>query len=197
METRIIEFHNTRMTRLTVNGRRCFTAEAIGQALKYREPRISIITLMNRHAEEFEKGVDYGVINLITPGGLQETTVFFQTGVNLLGMFSDRPLAVEFRRWAKAVLADVQDSQREISESNVSIPAIEYIDLLKTKIKLLESKEIKYTRKTPRRVTDQEISRMKELRAEGRSFNQIGHIIGRDRGVVSRFLRGIPAGASQ
>ena len=44
--------------------------------------------------------------------------IFFQTGVNLIGMFSKQPLAKEFRRWANHVLTAAQQASARVQATN-------------------------------------------------------------------------------
>lgn len=102
---------------VTDDGRRAFTAEMVGVALEYAEPRKHIMNLFSRYRDEFEDEVDFCVLKLRTQidglsggrgSGAKDTMLFFQTGVNLLGFFSKQPKAKLFRRWAKHVLAGSQ-----------------------------------------------------------------------------------------
>jgi len=107
-QSQVVRFQNHHLQVVEIDGKKGFTSETIGYALEYAEPRRQVVRQFNRNKEEFESGVDYSVVNLTTDAGERETTVFFQTGVMLIGMFSKQPLAKDFRQWAKHVLASVQ-----------------------------------------------------------------------------------------
>lgn len=98
----IATFNSTDMQILHSNGEPCMTAESIGLALEYSEPRKAIMNLFNRKREELEE--HSGVLNLMTPGGKQAVTIFNESGVMLLTMLSAQPRAKDFRRWAVRVL---------------------------------------------------------------------------------------------
>ncbi len=82
------------------------TAEALGIGLKYKNPRISIMKLYSSHRDEIEEYK--GVIEMVTPGGKQKTTVFREMGAYLLIMFSNQPKAKDFRKWVVRVVKEIR-----------------------------------------------------------------------------------------
>jgi len=151
-QTAVAKFHDNDLEVITVAGSHAFTAETVGKALGYSEPRIAINKIFTRRKHEFKLGADYSVTNLVTEVGERPTTVFFLTGVILLCMFSDQPVAVEFREWAKHVLANQEPAARaewshsfQLTKQEISVPVTEYIGLLKNRIEFLET-----VLKTPR-----------------------------------------------
>lgn len=82
------------------------TAEALGIGLEYKNPRISVMKLYYSHQDELEEYK--GVIELVTPGGKQETTVFREMGAYLLIMFSNQPRAKDFRKWVIRVIKEIR-----------------------------------------------------------------------------------------
>lgn len=100
------EFHGVTLNIIDHAGKQWLTAEQAGLALGYSDgnARVGVLNLYNRHRDEFEDG-DKGVIELMTPGGLQKATVFSLSGCHLLGMFANTPRAKAFRLWVKRVLA--------------------------------------------------------------------------------------------
>lgn len=64
----LARFNNVELRVIETGGRKAFSAEEIGSALEYSEPRKNINKLFNRYRDEFEKGVDYGVTKLTIPG---------------------------------------------------------------------------------------------------------------------------------
>jgi prophage antirepressor-like protein len=84
----------------------CLSAEQIGQALGYAEPRKSVLKIVERHADEFD-GLQ-GVVRLTTPGGEQDVTVFAEEGIYLVGMKATTKQAKAFRKWVAATLRDLR-----------------------------------------------------------------------------------------
>jgi hypothetical protein len=115
----LTHFEGNELLVIEVNGRRAFTAETVGKALEYEKPGPSINNIHRRNDKEFEQGIDWDWFNAergqIDPAERHQidapkksrysTRIYYQTGVNLIGMLSDQPKAALFRRWAKQVLA--------------------------------------------------------------------------------------------
>lgn len=189
----LVKFQDMDLEMFTVNGRKCFTAETIGKALQYKQPRVQIMRLFNRNRDEFEEEIDFGVVKLTTPGGIQDVTIFYQTGVNLLGMFSEQPLAKAFRRWAKHVLAAVQELQQAEPQAELSCEQFislqnKYIQLLEEKVQFLQTPWVGRKPKT-RRITDEEKKQILELYKLGYSHRDIGAAIGRSNTAVGYVIR--------
>ena len=70
------------------------TREQIGQALEYKNPSISIGTIHKRNAARLDPLS--GLINLITPGGKQQTYVYNMRGVMEICRYSTQPKADAF-----------------------------------------------------------------------------------------------------
>ena len=70
------------------------TREQIGQALEYKNPSISIGTIHKRNAARLDPLS--GLINLITPGGKQQTYVYNMRGVMEICRYSTQPKANAF-----------------------------------------------------------------------------------------------------
>ena len=77
------------------DGRYWMTAEQLGVALGYREPRKSMNNLLNRNRKEFEPFI--AVIKLVTPGGMQEVTIYDTDGQRLAAMLARTPKSEKFR----------------------------------------------------------------------------------------------------
>lgn len=125
----LIKFQEKSIEMLTVNGRPALTAETIGKALGYAEPRDAINTLFNRNRDEFNENEDYLYPQIEGAGQRRETLVFFSSGAILLCMFSKQPLAKEFRKWAKQVLAaelSGAGAQQNIAELERQVAALKY-----------------------------------------------------------------------
>ena len=100
-------FHgNTPVSIIDHQGRFWLTAEDVGRCLGYAEgkERQGIVNCYNRHIDEFLPE-DSAIINLMTPGGKQDTRVFSQTGCIKIGFFASTKLAKHFRTWASKMLA--------------------------------------------------------------------------------------------
>lgn len=125
----LIKFQEQSIEMLNINGRPALTAETIGKALGYVDPRVAINKMFYAHKDEFEVGVDVTVTKTVTVTGEKDTNVFFSTGVVLLTMFSNQPLAKEFRKWAKQVLAaelSGAGAQQNIAELERQVAALKY-----------------------------------------------------------------------
>lgn len=103
------EFQGVKLDIIDHQGKRWLTAEQIGLALGYAadNARQGILKLYRNHEDEFNE-TDKGVVEMATPGGRQNVSVFSDTGCILLGMFASTPRAKAFRLWAKETLAGLQ-----------------------------------------------------------------------------------------
>ncbi|MFX1478315.1 MAG: BRO family protein [Promethearchaeota archaeon] len=111
------------------------TAETIGKGLEYKNPRKSIMNLYYSHKDEIE---DFkGVIETMTPGGSQETTIFNEQGIYLLIMFSNQPKAKQFRKWIISVIKEIRLKGYYLDKSLEPIPLTNRISDLRTYVKSL------------------------------------------------------------
>lgn len=99
------QFQGLDLSIIDHNGQKWLTAEQIGLALGYNpaNARQGILKLYRNHEDEFTSQ-DKGVVELATPGGKQQSTIFSATGCHLLSFFSNTPRAKAFRAWAKEAL---------------------------------------------------------------------------------------------
>ena len=86
---------------------RCFesvwlTAEAIGKALEFEDPKGNVDKIYQRHKDELDEFTMLWPIE--TPGGPQEVRIFSEEGVYLITFFSQSPKAKEFRQWVVKLL---------------------------------------------------------------------------------------------
>lgn len=79
------------------------TREQVGQALGYKNPSISIGTIHKRNAARLDPLS--GLINLITPGGKQQTYVYSMRGVMEICRYSTQPKANAFIDFCWDVIA--------------------------------------------------------------------------------------------
>jgi len=153
-EQGLVKFEEKAMVVREVEGKKALTAQEVGTALDYAEPRKHVMNLFNARREEFEEGVDYSVLELRTEAGMRETTVFFESGIILLTAFSEQPKAKEFRKWAKHVLA------RELRQSPYTPAIMEGLARKLIEVKLEEALE------RSRRFNKQQYRRMLFYRKE-------------------------------
>ena len=90
-------------------GRYWMTAEQLGIALGYKEPRKGVMKLYERHRKELEPFI--GVVKLTTPsapdgrgGGVQEVTIFDTDGQYRIALLANTPKAEKFRTFVVNML---------------------------------------------------------------------------------------------
>lgn len=86
------------------------TAEATGRALGYSEPGRAVRKILDRYPEDFE-----GLIcrTKMVPQGddqIREIIILSRDAVNLVGLFSKQPSAVQFRKFVLNVLREIQEN---------------------------------------------------------------------------------------
>jgi len=96
-DIRIVEFQDTPVRLIRIDGVNYIPAEDLGKILGLAEPRIAVNKIFNRHREELEPHA--AVTNLVTPGGTQETRLFTEIGAYLVAMFARTPRARKVRLW--------------------------------------------------------------------------------------------------
>lgn len=87
-------------------GEAWFVANDVAAAIGYADPRKSASQIINRNPEKFEGF--RGVVNLRTPGGMQETTIINENGMYMFLMASDMPKAVAFQRRVSELLKQIR-----------------------------------------------------------------------------------------
>jgi hypothetical protein len=119
------EFFGTPVSIIDHARRRWLTARDVGRCLGYAEEHAkhAILKLYSRHADEFTPE-DVGVVNLTTPGGLQETRIFSHTGCIKLGFFASTAKAKAFRAWAAQTLAQAAPSPAQMAARLLPPPKI-------------------------------------------------------------------------
>jgi len=84
--------------RVDENGTLWLTAEVLGQALGYTEPRKCIVNLINRYKRSLTNFT--AVIKIMTPGhGHQNVTVINEKGCHLIAMKANTARADDFCNW--------------------------------------------------------------------------------------------------
>jgi len=84
----------------------CLSAEQLGQALGYADPRPSVLRIIARNEDEFE-GLTC-VVKMTTEAGDRETTVIAEEGIYLVGMKASTKQAKAFRKWVTQVLRELR-----------------------------------------------------------------------------------------
>ena len=89
-------------------GKLWVSSRDIGVALDYADPAKAINTLFGLHKDEFDNDSTRILVSRVRqnepPSKIREFSV---EGIILLSMFSEKPKAKDFRKWAKSVLAEV------------------------------------------------------------------------------------------
>lgn len=109
------------------------TAEQIGSALGYANPRQSIINIYNRNKPRIEKySVETKLIS--TDGKEYETRIFNEHGIYAMIFLSNKPKAIEFQEWVYERISEIR--KNNFSMVTTSQPHPELIE----KVRELESK---------------------------------------------------------
>ena len=106
---RAIRFYEVEIEIDEFNGQRWATMSSVARALGYADPH-QLSRLVDRNADEFTG--KQGVVNLATPGGVQNVRMLNYNGVIRAAMKSDAPKAKLFRDWAEGVLFKVMTTGR-------------------------------------------------------------------------------------
>lgn len=113
-------FEDVQLHVIEHEGEEWFTAEDIGRALGFSEPRKAVLKILERNKDEFE-GLEC-VVNLTTHSKDGKTIprkmkVFNLQGVYKIGFFADTPRAKAFRHWASFMLSrGMERLRRRIQE---------------------------------------------------------------------------------
>ncbi|RKD22425.1 BRO family, N-terminal domain [Caminicella sporogenes DSM 14501] len=108
------------------------TAEQLGQALDYSNPRVSIGTLVNRN--EYLKNKEFSsVIKLITESGTRETRVFTEDGIYEVTMLAKTEKAKKFRAWVRKILKSLRTGQAQL----ISTTGVQAIKLVNQQVGML------------------------------------------------------------
>lgn len=198
------DFHGLPISILDHAGQRWLTATEVGRCLGYNEAnaRQGILKLYRNNAAEFSE-FDKGVVEMATPGGKQEVTIFSATGCILLGFFSNTARAKDFRAWAKtalaapaasaphsATLSRIEAQMTKLAGHMATVAAgtgallmqqnstAKYIGLLE----LNQVGQVRVTREIEKQVF--------ELVAQGMSYQSVGRLLRIGRSTVSMIARG-------
>jgi prophage antirepressor-like protein len=107
------------------------TAEQIGSALDYANPRQSIINLFNRNKARLEKySVETKLIS--TDGKEYSTRIFTEQGIYGIIFLSNNKKAIDFQEWVYEIIRDIRKNGFYMQTTTVSQPE------LMSKVKELE-----------------------------------------------------------
>lgn len=110
-----LQFHDTTLAITDLHGQAWLRGPQIAGALGYANPGKRIADLFNRHRAEFTPEMT-ALVDLPTPGGMQETRIFSLRGARLLAMHARTPRAAEFRAWVLDLIE---------GKANLPVPAPE------------------------------------------------------------------------
>ena len=111
----IVNFQGQELTVLEVKSKRAFTSETVGRALGYSDPKNSIGNLHNRYDDELLESIHwdwYDTEKHQVDVSRYSTRIYYQIGVNIIGMHAKTKLAKEFRQWAAETLERVQSEMQ-------------------------------------------------------------------------------------
>ncbi len=132
----LAKFNDTVLDIIQTPNGKAFTSKDIGTALGYARGSEQVAKLHRDHHDELEEGKHWNWYDLdskvairrigVSPGyrrGLppHSTRIYYQSGVNLLGMFARSSNAKTFRRWAADILSDVQQGTLAYSDSPTTL----------------------------------------------------------------------------
>lgn len=130
------EFNTTLCEFWSCDGEEIFlTSEQLGKALGYLNPRVSISNLVNRHP--YLKSNEFSdIINLVTPGGKQQTRVFSEDGIYEVTFLANTERAVEFRSWLRKIFRGLRKGGLQIqpAEENRVPKIVEEVKILKDSV---------------------------------------------------------------
>lgn len=98
-----VDFNGTAIQVHHADGDAWMTAESIGRALGYADPRDQVLKIFSQHRQELEPFSTTAKLAAVDQKS-REMRVFNEGGVMIITMLSRQPRAAEFRLWAVQVL---------------------------------------------------------------------------------------------
>lgn len=203
------EFFGSPVSIIDHAGQQWLTAEQAGRCLGYSEKTAAsaIRKLFERHQDEFYEGTvqsdapfDTGVIEVMTPGGIQQCRIFSATGCQKLGFFARTPKAKDFRTWAAKVLAGRAPAPVPAEPAAPALaPATDaalqtlaagmstVLAQMNVTGKYIELLEMNQTAK--RRITREVVVEVFTLRAQGMNATDIARLLRVPRAAVSSIIK--------
>jgi anti-repressor protein len=137
----------------------CMTAEQLGRALGYNNPRESVNKLIQRHTYLLDREFSTGV-NLTSVEGNREVArvvrVFLEDGIYEVAMLSKTEKALEFKGWAREVIKSIRKNGAYITPSKVEEMLndpdvmINLLNKLKEERRLKEELQVKVIQNQPK-----------------------------------------------
>jgi prophage antirepressor-like protein len=105
MNNKIVKYFGTQeVTFIEKDNQLYLTAEELGKALGYSEPRKGVIKVFERHRDILANfSVD---VKLTTTGGKKDVTAFNELGCNIIAMKSNTKKSDEFVVWAAGIITE-------------------------------------------------------------------------------------------
>ena len=105
MKTAIVKQFNDQQVEFLSDGKELFiTAESLGNALGYVNPRVAIVKIYNRHKDLLNEFCSDTI--LVSEAGKRKALLFNETGCNIIAMKANTPKAKEFIKWAARIITD-------------------------------------------------------------------------------------------
>jgi len=105
LHNHLADFNGTSIEITDYNGQHWLTAEQVGIAIGFSQPRKGINKLFNRHADEFTEEMTC-VVNVGTQGQSRQIRIFSPRGAWMLAMWAQTDKAKDFRTWVLDVLEE-------------------------------------------------------------------------------------------
>lgn len=191
----IVDFNGTAIQIHLINDDVWMTAESIGIALGYKDPRNQVLKIFNQHHEELELFSTTAKLAAVDQKS-RDMRVFNEEGVMIITMLSRQPKAAEFRRWAVQVLkayrhgllVSTQPEPIQPNPGQMLISKDVYIELLEAHCELLHDKLDNQQPRERRPFTEEEKRLIRIWSAEGVSKGEIARRLDRNPGSISGYL---------
>ena len=135
-----------RIRTIAIEGEPWFVGKDAASALGYGQGKSPINAVANHVDEE-----DKGVIELMTPGGMQKVTIINESGLYSLVLSSKLPRAKAFKRWItsevipsirkRGIYATPQAAEQMLKDPDVMIRALQELKAERQKRQQLEQKQ--------------------------------------------------------
>jgi len=153
------------------------TAEKLGKHLGFGNPRLGVMKLYERHADELQCFTILAKVT--TPGGIQDTRVFNPQACLIIAMLARTDVAKPFRLAVANLLLSLPKMEKDV----VVLQEQNY--LMKCKLAQIEFKA--YVSKS--KLSSFTQKRLLELREIGLSAAEMARVFKVGRATVNRFIR--------
>ncbi|HOE18399.1 MAG TPA: Bro-N domain-containing protein [Syntrophorhabdaceae bacterium] len=127
-----------------VDGEFCLTIDDIGKGLGYEDSG-AIRNLYSRHRDELDNFK--GIIKLMTPGGMQEKTVFTEEGIYIISMLARTEKAKEFRQKVASLLKSLRQRKMEAIRTEAALALLDLQHSLGSRDMAFVERLIRYRKK--------------------------------------------------